>query len=73
MSRYCLIQPEKYRPGGAGAPGYSKLFFTRWNINDLNVYKELCTRYVDDLIEQYNPDAFLIVTGSEIYRQYTVM
>lgn len=66
MSRYCLIDPEKYRPGGTGTPGFSKLFFTRWNVNDLNIYTELCARYVDDLIEQYNPDAFLIVTGSEL-------
>tara|TARA_B110000046_G_scaffold181513_1_gene213861 strand:- start:670 stop:1917 length:1248 start_codon:yes stop_codon:yes gene_type:complete len=52
MSKYCLIDEEQYRPGNL--------------TGSTDAYKTRCHNYVDGLIQKYNPEAFIIMSGSEL-------
>jgi len=55
MSKYCLIDEEQYRPGNQGG-----------RFEGTDAYQTQCRNYVNDLIEKYHPEAFIITSGSEL-------
>ena len=53
MSKYCLLHWNEYRANGV-------------DYANEDAYKSACYNYVDELVNKYNPEAFVAITGSEL-------